>query len=91
MCIQLQILNTWSCFLTRSFFCVSVTRSSSLLWFVTPSFDNSALASALFSSCSSCSFSVGGMTGGGGGGGGADITVFNSSLVFSKSSWAAKA
>lgn len=74
---------TWSCFLTRSFFWASVRRSSSVCGCATPSLESSALASALLSSCSSCSFSAelpaGTAT---------VITVFSSSLVFSRSSWA---
>lgn len=80
---------TCSCFFTRSFFWASVTRSSSLRrssW-LTPSLDSSALASAWFSSCSSCSLSALPP-------GDAGTTVmadFSSSLVFSRSSWADRA
>lgn len=49
---------------TLIFLCFCV--SSSFLWFITLLFDNSAPATALFSSYSLCSFSVGGMTGGSG-------------------------
>lgn len=74
---------TWSCFLTRSFFWASVRRSSSVCGCATPSLESSALASALLSSCSSCSFSAELPAGTA-----AVVTLFSSSLVFSRSSWA---
>lgn len=80
VCVSLHCYSTCSCFLTRSFFCASVMRSSSLRWLVTPSLNSSALASAFVSSCSSCS-----------GAGGVVMAVFNSSLVFSRSSCADRA
>lgn len=79
---------TCSCCLTLSFFWASVTRSSSLRrssW-LTPSLESSALASAWFSSCSSCSFSALPS-----GGAGTTTELFSSSLAFSRSSWADRA